>query len=58
MITLLTVATSGTRSAPRGARLNDAEFLARLYDLDALPSEDDRYEPMREVWQHTETTEA
>ena len=39
-------------------RLTDAEFLSRLYDLDALPSNDERYDSMRgDVYQHTENND-
>lgn len=39
-------------------RLTDAEFLSRLYDLDSLPSNDDRYESMLgDVYQHTENND-
>lgn len=35
-------------------RLNDVEFLGRLYDLNALPSKDYRFDnAARDIWQHT-----
>lgn len=34
--------------------LNDVEFLSRLYDLQRLPSTDERFEnAARDIWQHT-----
>jgi hypothetical protein len=39
-------------------RLANVEFLSRLYDLDALPSTDDRFETMAEdIVQHTEAND-
>ena len=36
-------------------RLTEPEFLARLYDLEALPSHDTRYETAaQDIWQHRE----
>jgi len=41
------------RDCPWHGNLNDIEFLERLYDLDALPSFDTRYENARQdIWQH------
>jgi len=35
-------------------RMNDLEFLRRLYDLDQLPSHDSRYRSAAsDIWQHT-----
>jgi hypothetical protein len=34
--------------------LNDVDFLSRIYDLDQLPSHDDRFDNAKEdIWQHT-----
>lgn len=34
-------------------RLGETEFLSRIYDLDALPSEDSRFDSARgDIWQH------
>jgi hypothetical protein len=39
-------------------RFTDAEFISRLYDLDTLPSKDDRYTSMLgDVHQHTENND-
>jgi len=39
-------------------RFTDAEFLSRLYDLDELPSKDERYPSMLgDVYQHTENND-
>jgi hypothetical protein len=36
-------------------RLDECEFLTRLYDLEALPSRDPRFATAREdIWQHRE----
>ena len=36
-----------------GGRLNDVEFLERLYDLESLPSYDNRYQDASgDIWQH------
>lgn len=40
--------------APWSGRLQDDEFLARLYDLEKLPSRDSRFRTAaRDIWQHT-----
>jgi hypothetical protein len=39
---------------PWSGRLQDGEFLARLYDLEKLPSRDSRFRTAaRDIWQHT-----
>jgi hypothetical protein len=36
-------------------RLSEPDFLARLYDLDKLPSHDGRFDSMAgDIWQHRE----
>lgn len=40
-------------------RLSESDFLARLYDIDKMPSHDSRFDSMRgDIWQHRSTARA
>jgi AbiJ N-terminal domain 3 len=41
------------RTADWSGRLQESDFLSRLYDLNALPSNDDRFKTAaKDIWQH------